>query len=230
MNQPAYRYVNESSVSSSLICPICLDVLEEPHTHLTCDSAFCQACLLQLAKPVCPICRDYWGEFSPWQTNQYLPKTNRLIRNMLDELPVECRQCHTVRRRGQFEHQCQRIEQSPSSPRTTISSIFSMTLILLWIVLIYYGRERLFLTAVDRHTELVRNIATNIDQSLFKLALYLIEKLTAHVIPVLIFNLGFWLSIRVYGSRWISKTTNHALQKSLEFIIIISLIIYSISY
>ena len=228
MNQPAYRYVNESSISSSLICPICLDVLEEPHTHLTCDSAFCQACLLQLAKPVCPICRHYWGDFSSWQANQYLPKANRLIRNILDELLVECRQCQRVRRRGQFEHQCQPIEQSSSSPRATMFSIFSITIILLWIVLIYLGRECLFLTAIDRRKETVRDIASNIDQYLFKFALYLIDKLTTHVIPVLIFNLGFWFSIRVYGHRWASKTTKHTLQKSLEISIIISLIIYSI--
>jgi hypothetical protein len=230
MNQPAYRYVNESSISSSLICPICLDVLEEPYTHLICDSAFCQACLLQLAKPVCPICRHYWGDFSPWQANQYLPKTNRLIRNILDELLVECRQCQHVCRRGHFEHQCQPIEQSSSSPRATMFSIFSITVVLLWIVLIYLRRECLFLTAIDRREEMVRDTATNIDQYLFKLALYLIDKLTAYVIPVLIFNLGFWLSIRVYGHRWTSKTTNHRLQKALEISIIISLIIYSIHH
>ena len=123
MNKTAYLYVDEHLISPSLICPICLEILQEPYTHVPCDSAFCRSCLSQLVEPFCPICRWTWDDSIPLQYNIYLPKSSRLIRNMLDDLHVQCIHCHTVRRRGEFEHECKPNGQIllRKSPRKVIS-------------------------------------------------------------------------------------------------------------
>ncbi len=132
----------------SLICPICLDVLQDPHTHVTCDSAFCRSCLLQLAEPICPICRWYWDDILPIEYNKHLPKASRLIRNMLDELPVKCLRCHTIRRHGQWEHECLPIKSSllnnTKKWQEKVQLIFSVCLILFSILLMYSHRNIVF--------------------------------------------------------------------------------------
>ncbi len=230
MNKFEYIYVNEHLISSSLICPICLDILEDPHTHVSCDSAFCHSCLLKLSEPICPICRWHWNDISPIEYNRYLPKSSRLIRNMLDELQVQCLQCHTIRRRGQFEHDCQPIESPSPKKWENFQMILSSLVIFLVLFFAYYYRSFVFESAVDRHNELINEIATDIDKYLFDKIYYLIVTIIEYSIPFVLLNLVLWFSILIYGDRFTSKTTSQILKKILETSIIINLITYSIYY
>ena len=231
MNQTEYLYVNERSISASLFCPICLDILKDPHTHIRCDSAFCRSCLAQLAEPICPICRWHWDDILPIEYNKYLPKANRLIRNMLDELLVECRQCHTIRRRGQFAHTCQPKNRSSKTKKwENVPVILSILILILSILFIYAFRNLFFERAVDRQKELIREIGVDIDQYLFEKIYYLIVKIIEYSLAVLLVNLSLWLSLLFYGNRLTSKSTRQILKKFLESSIIINLITYSIYY
>jgi hypothetical protein len=228
-----YTYVNEHLISSSLICPICLDVLKDPYTHVECDSAFCRTCIIQLTEPICPICRWHWYDIVPIEYNKYLPKTNRLIRNMLDELMVECVQCHTIRRRGQFEHKCQPMKSSlPIEIKKLYEFpiILSILMIVSFILFIYSYRNIVFEIAVDRHNELINDIGIDIDKYLFDKIYYLIVKIIEYSSIVFLFNLLLWFSILFYGDRYASKSTSRILKKFLEISIIINLITYSIYY
>jgi hypothetical protein len=235
MNQIQYIYANEHLISSSLICPICLDVLKDPHTHVTCDSAFCRSCLLQLSEPICPICRWHWDDILPIEYNKYLPKSTRLIRNMLDELMVECLQCHTIRRRGQFEHQCQPMNSKTSiliktKKSENLTMILSVFVLILSVLFIYSFRNFIFERAVNRQTELITGLGIDIDQYLFEKIYYLIVKIIEYSLGVFLFNLSLWFSILFYGDRVTSKSTSQILRKFLEISIIINLITYSIYY
>jgi hypothetical protein len=235
MNQIEYIYANEHLISSSLICPICLDVLKDPHTHVTCDSAFCRSCLLQLSEPICPICRWHWDDILPIEYNKYLPKSTRLIRNMLDELMVECLQCHTIRRRGQFEHQCQPMNSKTSiliktKKSENLTMILSVFVLILSVLFIYSFRNFIFERAVNRQTELITGSGIDIDQYLFEKIYYLIVKIIEYSLGVFLFNLSLWFSILFYGDRVTSKSTSQILRKFLEISIIINLITYSIYY
>jgi hypothetical protein len=235
MNQIQYIYANEHLISSSLICPICLDVLKDPHTHVTCDSAFCRSCLLQLSEPICPICRWHWDDILPIEYNKYLPKSTRLIRNMLDELMVECLQCHTIRRRGQFEHQCQPMNSKTSiliktKKSENLTMILSVFVLILSVLFIYSFRNFIFERAVNRQTELITGSGIDIDQYLFEKIYYLIVKIIEYSLGVFLFNLSLWFSILFYGDRVTSKSTSQILRKFLEISIIINLITYSIYY
>ncbi|CAF1266467.1 unnamed protein product [Rotaria sordida] len=233
MNKSEYIYVNEHLISSSLNCPICLNILEDPHTHTKCDSAFCRSCLLQLVEPNCPICRCYLDNMLPIEFNRDLPKSNRLIRNMLDELFVECIQCHTIHRRGQFKHKCQPKKIFLSTKRQkweVFQMLLSIIVIFLLILIIYYNRNYVFETAIDRHNELIKEIGIDIDKYLFNKIYYLIVKFIEYSIPVFIFNLFLWFIILFYGDRYTSKTTSRILKKILEITIIINLIGHSLYY
>jgi hypothetical protein len=233
MNKLEYIYVNEHSISSSLICPICLDILEDPHTHILCDSAFCRSCLLKLCEPICPICRWYLDDISPIENNSFLPKSSRLIRNMLDELYVQCLQCHTICRRGQSDHDCQPIKSLSSiKPKTweCCHMILSFIVLFLFILFIYTYRNFVFEKGVDRHNELINGIGIDIDKYLFNKIYYLIVKIIEYSMPVIIFNLCLWFNIFIYGDRFISKTTSQIVKKFLEISIIINLITHSIYY
>lgn len=225
MTEREYRYVNEHSISSSLICPICLDILTDAHTHLRCDSAFCRSCLLQLTEPICPICRWAWDEIYPIEYNKTLPKVNRLIRNMLDELLVECLHCHIIRRRGQFEHLCT-IKQAQSS--FIKGEYFSLLILLLSVVFVYSYRNSLLESAVNRQMDLITNIGIDIDQYLFETISYLIVKFIEYSSMIFLCNFSLWFSLFIYGDRLTSKSTRHMCQKFLETSIIISMIGYSI--
>ncbi|CAF0999506.1 unnamed protein product [Adineta steineri] len=233
MNKLEYIYVNEHLISPSLTCPICLDILEDPHTHILCDSAFCRSCLLKLPEPVCPICRWNWNDTLFIEYNRYLPKSSRLIRNMLDELQVQCVQCHTIRRRGQFEHDCQPII-NPLPDNTNlwknIQLVLSAFVIFLFILFIYSYRNFIFEPAIDRRKDLISGIGINIDKYLFEKIYYLIVTIIEYSIPVFIFNLFLWFSILFYGDRFTTKTTKQVFKKILEISIIINLITYSIYY
>ncbi|CAF0872602.1 unnamed protein product [Rotaria sordida] len=238
MNKIAYSYVDEHLISPSLICPICLDILEDPHTHTPCDSAFCRSCILQLAEPLCPICRWTWDDTIPLQYNIYLPKANRLIRNMLDDLLVQCIYCHTIRRRGQFEHECQPIEERlvrehiqiiPRKKLVQYQMILSILGIVLFLLCIYYYRKYVFEKVIDRRSEIIKDIGYNIDYFLLETIYCLIRKIVEYSMTVFIINIGFWFSIICFGDRIISKRNNRMLKNLLEISIIVNLIIYSIS-
>jgi hypothetical protein len=237
MNKTAYIHVDEHLISPSLICPICLDILEEPHTHIPCDSAFCRSCLLQLAEPLCPICRWTWDDSIPIQCNIYLPKANRLIRNMLDDLLVQCVHCHTVRRRGQFEHQCapcrnrlslQNVEITSREKLGCLRMILSTLLIFLLILFTYFYRNNLFENAIDRHDEMINGMGINIDQFLLENFYYLSIKIVQYSMTVFIINVCFWVSITFFGDQFISKTNSRILKNFFEISIIINLIICSV--
>jgi hypothetical protein len=232
MDEAKYIYINEHLISPSLICPICLNILEEPHIHVSCDSAFCRSCLIQLTEPICPICRCYWDDLLP-EYNIYLPKANRLIRNMLDEIPVQCIQCHSIRNRGQFEHECQP-NKTPlcveNKSWDNFQIILSALVILLFILFIYNYRHLLFETAVDRHTELINGTGIDIDKYLFEKIYYLIVKIIEYSMSIFIFNIFLWCSMTFYGDRFTSKKTSYFFTKFLEISIIINLITNSIYY
>jgi hypothetical protein len=237
MNKTAYLYVDEHLISPSLVCPICLEILEEPHTHTYCDSAFCRSCLLQLAEPLCPICRWTWDDSMPLQCNIDLPKASRLIRNMLDDLLVQCIDCHTVRRRGQFEHQCEpigeplrrkNIEIISKENSGNIRMILSSLIIFLFILFIYYYRNNVFEKGINRQNELIKEIGYNIDGILLEKIYYFIIKFIEYSMPVFIINICFWFSITIFGDRITSKTTSEIIRNFFEIIIIINLIINSV--
>lgn len=75
-----YIYINENKISSSLICPICLDPMIDPQTHVLCENSFCNRCIKKLKH--CPCCRAMINESND------LKMTNHVIRNILNELHV----------------------------------------------------------------------------------------------------------------------------------------------
>ncbi|CAF2435471.1 unnamed protein product [Rotaria sp. Silwood2] len=89
-----YTYINEDKVSRSLICPICLDPLIDPQTHILCENSFCNRCIRKLRQ--CPCCRA-----SIINPND-LKITSHVLRNILDELEVQCNVCKQTLSRGNF--------------------------------------------------------------------------------------------------------------------------------
>ena len=238
MNEMAYVYVDEHLISPSLLCPICLDILQEPHTHITCDSAFCRSCLMQLAEPFCPICRWTWNGTVPLDYNIYLPKASRLIRNMLDDLRVKCAFCDTVRRRGQFEHQCEPMSEvltSKSLPKASspaqegrLRVILFGVVVVLWMLVAYYSRTNLFqAAAADRPQSIIQDTATNIDRFLLGKFYDLIIHLLEYSMGAFVISMLIWLSIKFFGERYVSKSTSRLLENVFETSIIFHLILYS---
>ena len=236
MEEIAYVYVDEHAISSALYCPICLDILQEPHTHVPCDSAFCRSCLLQLAEPHCPICRWTWNETLPLEYNTYLPKANRLIRNMLDDLRVKCIYCHTIRRRGQFEHQCEPMNmdvtmKSLSAPASIQVKKFSRMifalLCFLWISLVYHNRENLFQSAITNRTHTIHAVATNLDEHVLETLHDILMNLLNYSIIALLINIFSWLCVKFFGEHYMSKTTSRILENVFETSLILNLIICS---
>ena len=89
-----FTYVNEEKISRSLICPICLDPLIDPQTHVSCENSFCNRCIRKLRQ--CPCCRA--SIINP----QDLKITSHVLRNILDELEVQCNVCKQKLCRGNF--------------------------------------------------------------------------------------------------------------------------------
>ncbi|CAF1050000.1 unnamed protein product [Rotaria sp. Silwood1] len=75
-----YIYINRNNISYSLICPICLDPLIDPQTHVLCENSFCNRCITKLR--YCPCCQTTIIEFND------LIITGDVIRNALDELQI----------------------------------------------------------------------------------------------------------------------------------------------
>ena len=237
MDEMAYGYVDEHLISPSLLCPICLDILQEPHTHITCDSAFCRSCLLQLAEPFCPICRWTWNGAMPLDYNIYLPKASRLIRNMLDDLRVKCAYCHTVRRRGQFEHQCEPMNEaltrkshpppSPPAQGGRFRGVLFGLVVILWMTVTYYSRTNLFQPVVDQPQSIIQDTAVNIDRFLLGKFSDLIICLLEYSMGAFITSMLIWLSIKLFGERYVSKSASRLLENVFETSIILNLILYS---
>jgi len=105
-----FTYINEEKISRSLICPICLDPLLDPQTHVLCENSFCNRCIRKLKQ--CPCCRASI-------TNPHdLKITSHVLRNILDELEVQCNVCKHKLCRGHFSIHIQNncLEHSPISP------------------------------------------------------------------------------------------------------------------
>ena len=233
MNKMQYIYVNEHLISRSLICPICFNVLEDPHTHTVCDSAFCRSCLIQLVEPSCPVCRYYWNDLLLVEYNPYLPKASRLIRNMLDELSVECLQCHTIRCRGEFDHECRPMKNSLSIKTKkwqNFQIILSVIVMLLSILFIYSHQSVVLERAIDRHDELIQDIGIDIDKYVLDKIFYLIVKMIESFIPIFTFSLFLWFGILFYGNQFVSKRASRVLKNFIETLIIINFIGYSLYY
>lgn len=90
-----YIYVNEDQISRSLICPICLDPLLEPRTHVLCENSFCNQCITKLNH--CPFCRTSLID------SHDLKITNHHLLNLLNEIPVQCNICKQILSRGDFD-------------------------------------------------------------------------------------------------------------------------------
>lgn len=247
MADMAYVYVDEQAISPSLYCPICLDILQEPHTHVFCDSAFCRSCLLQLAEPFCPICRWTWNDRLPLEYNNCLPKAGRLIRNMLDDLRVQCISCQTIRRRGDFEHECEPIIPT-NRPRKSLPALESAHMersihwtflftCLLWASLVYYQGENLFQPAITNRTRTPHPIATNLDTYVLgilwnfvtNLFWNLFTNLFSDSMNALLINMIIWLGVKCFGERYLSKATSRLLENVFETSIILNIIIRSFS-
>ncbi|KAG9102718.1 hypothetical protein FRC06_001356 [Ceratobasidium sp. 370] len=78
-----YSYVD--AVNSNLVCCICRNPFVEPTTSSTCGHTFCRACIDQALEisPCCPIDRSQLRS-----TDLHL--ASAVVRNMVDELLVEC--------------------------------------------------------------------------------------------------------------------------------------------
>jgi hypothetical protein len=150
---------------------------------------------------------------------------------MLDELLVECVQCHTIRHRGEFEHECQIIKKSLSIKTKKwgdFQLVLSILIMLLFILFIYSNRNFVFEKAINRQNELINGIGIDIDKYLFDKIYYLIVKIIEYSLGIFLLNLSLWFSILYYGDRFTSKSTSQILKKFLEISIIINLITYSI--
>lgn len=112
-NSTYYKYVNEKSINSELICVICNNAFNDPMCT-SCDHTYCRDCIVGWINGrnlSCPICREHL------KSVDHLVRASRTIRNMLDALPVECNLCcKTGIERGSFnEHmsrECRKIEVS----------------------------------------------------------------------------------------------------------------------
>jgi hypothetical protein len=104
-----FTYINEDKISRSLICPICLDPLIDPQTHVLCENSFCNRCIRKLRQ--CPCCRA--SIINPHD----LKLTSHVLRNILDELEVQCNVCKQKLCRGNFSIHIQNncLEYSPIS-------------------------------------------------------------------------------------------------------------------
>lgn len=102
-----FTYVNEEKISRSLICPICLDPLIDPQTHVLCENSFCNRCIRKLRQ--CPCCRA--SILNPHD----LKLTSHVLRNILDELEVQCNVCKKILNRGNYSAHIRNncLEQSP---------------------------------------------------------------------------------------------------------------------
>ena len=81
----SYRYKFVSPPPKDVVCPLCLDILEEPHQFTCCGHHICKKCgdnlQQQAAVPHCPMCRH----------NKYTMLPDKYFeRTVLNNLPIWC--------------------------------------------------------------------------------------------------------------------------------------------
>ena len=67
-----------------MVCPICLDIVVEPHQLTCCGQHLCKGCGQDLVKSTCPLCRD---------TSHQIVLDRYFERNILNRLQVRCEIC-----------------------------------------------------------------------------------------------------------------------------------------
>ncbi|CAF2055484.1 unnamed protein product [Rotaria magnacalcarata] len=157
---------------------------------------------------------------------------------MLDDLPVKCIYCHTIRRRGQFEHDCRptgeilmrktiekRLKKKLGNNQTVLSALG----LVLFIVIIYFCRDSVFEKVTGHHREMVKNVGYDIDYFLLDKIYYLSKTIVEYSMTFFTINICFWFSIIIFGDRFTSKTNSRILKTFLEVSMIINLITYSFS-
>jgi len=107
-----YEYIDEASIDPELICSICQSPFIDPR-HAPCGDTFCRECItnwIHTQNASCPLCRK------PLSVN-LLIQASRMVRNMLDRLPVICTTCsQTELQRGNFDDHIQKV-----CPKTVVS-------------------------------------------------------------------------------------------------------------
>lgn len=98
------------------ICPICLDIYEDPVETPCCHNLFCEKCVRNLRK--CPLCNRYVDRCVP----------NIPIRRLMDDLILKCKydQCTEVIRKADFK---KHIENCAMAPIDCIHSTICGTII-----------------------------------------------------------------------------------------------------
>ncbi|KAH3742678.1 hypothetical protein Pelo_15922 [Pelomyxa schiedti] len=83
-----------SSVSDTLLCPVCLMPLVNPVEHRDdqCGNTFCRSCVASL--PACPMCRK------AWDATTRAPVMMRSLLASLNSLVIKCPQCGITVSRG----------------------------------------------------------------------------------------------------------------------------------
>ena len=77
----SYRYSLTTIPPPDVLCPICHDILEEPHLTDCCGNHFCKGCITKLTTHECPVCRK--GNFTAIRNKNF-------ERNSLGQLTLEC--------------------------------------------------------------------------------------------------------------------------------------------
>lgn len=105
----------EGEVDEELICPICSQVLEEPVQVVTCEHAFCQACITEWLsrQPTCPVDRQPI-------TTVNLRSVPRILRNLLSRLNIACDNaiygCNQVLKLDALQGHLDECEHNPKRP------------------------------------------------------------------------------------------------------------------
>ena len=98
-----YKYQFVNPPPDDLICPLCLDIVEEPHQFTCCGHHICKKCGEQIKQqtttPHCPMCRHSECTMLP---DKYFE------RNVLNKLPIWCTEgCGQEMELGQLKNHLQ---------------------------------------------------------------------------------------------------------------------------
>eukprot|EP01087_Luapelamoeba_hula_P013156 TRINITY_DN374_c0_g1_i1.p1 TRINITY_DN374_c0_g1~~TRINITY_DN374_c0_g1_i1.p1 ORF type:complete len:421 (+),score=84.19 TRINITY_DN374_c0_g1_i1:139-1263(+) len=93
--------------NSSLLCPVCLDILEDPHRVNSCGHVFCHGCVRGLK--ACPLDRK---TIEPSALQQ-----DRMVRSLIDELDVHCpHRKHQCKWTGEYVTLMSHLQECPHAP------------------------------------------------------------------------------------------------------------------